>query len=724
MPEELKQMRISVAEDNQAFLAILEKMLRSWDYELVASGDGDRVWRHRPRSTSHHAARISPATDPATVDAATLTSLVAVTQRAMCAGNVFLDDLCPENVVPSRCPSLALLLSLLDRVPAILWITDGEARFTSLTGSGLHATGGSARDYTGKPVESLFQSPGRQSAARQAHTGALRGKSCSFQLEVNGRELEAHLEPLRGPDGTVVGVIGVALDLTEKMVTERALRLSEHSYRSLIEEAPYAICRATVSGQLLQVNRAMLEMLGYDPASEAELLMLDLPLIFTSVASYNQLNEALLGAGSLQGMEAAWLCRDGQEIQVRVGGRAVRDPSGKVTHLDVLAENITDKKHLEAQLSQAQKMQAIGQLAGGVAHDFNNLLMVIAGNLEVMMQQTRDRDLHPRLREVKQAADQAAALTRQLLAFSRRQVLQTKVINLNQVIGNQVGMLARLLRDDIELVFVPAQDLGLVRADSYQIEQVLLNLVLNAQDAMPTGGRLAIETENIQVGYPAPDEVEPGPYVQITVRDNGHGMDSDLQSRIFEPFFTTKKAGEGTGLGLSMVYGIVKQSGGHIRVESQIGKGTTFRIYLPEVAVSVPPMQAAAVRASAPRGCETILLAEDEDSVRTLVATYLQELGYHVLEACDGKAAMGVAQSYRGPIHLLLSDFVMPKLGGRELGAALKKSLPHLKMIFMSGYAGREAGAQDLELPNAHFLGKPISMALLAKTVREVLDSR
>jgi PAS domain S-box-containing protein len=613
----------------------------------------------------------------ATAEVGVIGQLLSI-ERAICNANVFLSDLCTETAVQSRCPALDLLLSLVDKIPAILWTTDREGRFTSLTGSGLPAAGGCAQDYIGKPVEALFHCVGGNSAARQSHARTLRGKSCSFEMEANGRDLVAHLEPLRGPgaDRTVAGVIGVALDLTEKMVAERALRLSEHSYRSLIEQAPYAICRSTVSGQLLQVNRAMLEMLGYDWNSEAELLMRDLPLIFASGGSYNTIRETLLGAGTLQGMEASWLRRDGQEIQVRVSGRAVCDQAGAVSHLDVLAEDITEKRRLEAQLVQAQKMQAVGQLAGGVAHDFNNLLMVIGGNVEIMMNQTRDINLYQRLTEVRQAADQAAALTRQLLAFSRRQVLQTKVINLNQVIGNQVGMLARLLREDIELIFIPAQDLGFVRADPFQIEQVLMNLVLNAQDAMPGGGRLTIETGNVKLdghSKKQTEEVEPGSYVQIIVRDTGHGIDSDLQARIFEPFFTTKKAGEGTGLGLSMVYGIVKQSGGHIRLESQTGEGSTFRICLPRVAAPEAVGQPPAVRALAPRGCETILLAEDEENVRTLVTNFLQTLGYHVLAAPDGSVAMEMAQSHRGHIHLLLSDFVMPKVGGRELGAALKK---------------------------------------------------
>jgi two-component system, cell cycle sensor histidine kinase and response regulator CckA len=558
---------------------------------------------------------------------------------------------------------------------------------------------------------------------RQAHLRALQGQACSFDAEVNGRDLQAHLGPARGPDGAIIGVIGVALDLTQRMVAERALRLSEHSYRSLIEEAPYAICRCTVGGQLLQVNRAMLEMLGYDSASEAELLIRDLPEIFSG--SFGPLRTALLQGKTVNRMETAWLLRDGGEIQVVVSGRAIRDHSGAISLLDILAQDVTEKRHLEEQLVQAQKMQAVGQLAGGVAHDFNNLLTVIGGQVEMILHTTNDQDLRERLAQVKQATDRAAMLTRQLLAFSRRQVLRTKVVNLNQVIDHLIVMLQRLIKEDVTLTFLPQRDLGWVKADPYQIEQVLINLAVNAQDAMPRGGQLTIETRNLLVDREAvrqPEELEPGEYVQIVVRDTGHGMDREVQARAFEPFFTTKKMGEGTGLGLSMAYGIVKQSGGNIRLESKPGGGSTFWIHLPRVPSPDADLQPPAPVPSLPRGSETILLAEDESGVRKLIGTYLRDLGYNVLTVSDGMAGIAVAHSHPETIHLLLSDLVMPKLGGPELAAELTKSMPQLKVIFLSGYAGHAFAGGDLDLPGARFLAKPLSMELLAKTIRNALD--
>ena len=639
--------------------------------------------------------------------------------------NVFLEDLCPEKATPTRCPSLTSLLSLLDSIPALVWTTDVDARFNSLAGAGLHAAKTPAKDYAGQGVEALFASLERDPGARSAHQRALQGEACSFAAEVGGRDLQAHLEPLRDMAGATVGVIGAALDLTERMVAERALRLSEHSYRSLIEQAPYAICRSTVSGELLQVNRAMLEMLGYDPASEAELLIRDLPLIFTDPAAFHVFRNTLLMEGTLRDQDGTWKRRDGVEIQVRVSGRAVRDHGGEVLHLDVLAEDVTEKKHLEALLVQAQKMQAIGQLAGGVAHDFNNLLTVIGGQVEMLLADNVEASVRQRLAVVKQASERAASLTRQLLAFSRRQVLQSKILDLNQVIDHLMGMLARLIKENVELTFVPGEDLGSVRADPNQMEQVLMNLAVNAQDAMPSGGRLTIDTANVRwAGEPQqPTEaVEPGEYVQIRVRDTGHGMDETTQARIFEPFFTTKNAGEGTGLGLSMVYGVVKQSGGYIRLESKPGEGTTFLIYLPRVCNSERSAHGLLDSDEATGGCETILLAEDEEGVRMLVADYLESLGYQVLSAENGSAAIEMARRHAGKLHLLLSDFVMPKVGGRELAAELRRSDPNLRIIFMSGYAGHGVAARDLELPDAHFLPKPLSLAVLAKAVRDALD--
>ena len=638
--------------------------------------------------------------------------------------DLFSGDLCPQNRVPSRCPTLASLLALLDGIPALLWATDLELRFTSLTGAGLEATGIRVKDFTGEPIEALFQYSGRKQQAVRAHRRALQGQAGTFTVDVGGRELEAHVQALRGADRAVIGIVGVALDGTERLVAERALRLSEQSSRLLIEEAPYAICRITESGQLLQVNRAMLETLGYGPGAEADLLAYDLPPVFSAAADFVALRQGLLNDSTVQGFETTWVGRSGQKIQVRIGGRAIRDAAGAVLYFDLLAENTTDRKQLEERLTQAEKMQAIGQLAGGVAHDFNNLLTVIGMQLEVALEKTLDNDVQRRLEDAKRAAERAAALTKQLLAFSRRQVLHSKILDLNRLIEQLSHMLGRLLRENIELTLTLESDLGSVKADPNQIEQVLVNLAVNAQDAMPQGGRLVIETSKVHVdGGPAQplESVEPGHYVLITVSDTGCGMDRETQGHIFEPFFTTKRTGEGTGLGLSTAYGVVRQSGGYIQVESQPGQGSTFKIYLPGI-TEAEPVRVAAAPAATPGGSETILVGEDEQSVRKLIGSQLEILGYRVLTAFDGVNAIQVAREHTGTIDLLLTDLVMPKLGGRELAGELRKTLPRLKTIFISGYAGHDTSGKDLELPSTYFLQKPFSIQHLAKMVREVLD--
>jgi len=635
--------------------------------------------------------------------------------------NAFLDAACPRRE-PDPCPSLRSVLALVQRMPALLWATDGDLRFTSLAGSGLDP-GFALEAYSGRPLEALFQlGGGAGPAPRQAHLRALEGHPCGFESAVAGRELEGRLEPLRDAGGAVTGVLGVALDLTEQLVLERALRLSEQSYRSVIEEVPYAICRCSVDGQLLQVNRAMLGMLQYDPDTEAELLVRDLEEIF--VGSFPGFRAALLAGGLVNGLETAWMPRNGNPIQVLVSGRVFRDRTGAVSLFHILAEDVTEKRQLEEQLFQAQKMQAVGQLAGGVAHDFNNLLTVIGGNLEILLEQALDPALRHRLTRIQEASDRAAKLTRQLLAFSRRQVMQTRVIDLNQVTRHLLGMLGRLIKADVELSFRPGPEPGWVNVDPHQIEQVLINLTLNAQDAMPDGGRISIETRNLRLEAGGPGEALPaGDYVQLVVADTGHGMDSELQARVFEPFFTTKQVGAGTGLGLSMAYGIVTQSGGTIRLESRPGAGSTFWITLPRAAGAVAGTEVqAAAAAAVPGGRETILLAEDEAEVRELLEDFLGTLGYTVLAAADGLAALDRARAHAGRIHLLLSDLVMPRLGGRELAAALRQLVPQVKVVFLSGYSGHAASGPDLNQPGEHFLAKPLVLEQLARTLRMALD--
>ena len=388
-------------------------------------------------------------------------------------------------------------------------------------------------------------------------------------------------------------------------------------------------------------------------------------------------------------------------------------------------------------------MEAVGRLAGGVAHDFNNLLMVIQGHAELLSEKTRTghagkaADSEPRpatgegdwyLRKVEQiqkAAERAAGLTRQLLAFSRMQMLQSKVIALNEIVAEMGKMLPRLIGEDIDLEIVMSPDLGRVKADPSQMEQVILNLGVNARDAMPNGGKLKIETADVEIDeafarrHPP---MAPGPYVLLAVSDTGVGMDPETQTHIFEPFFTTKEVGKGTGLGLATVYGVVKQSGGYVWVHSEKGRGTTFRVYLPRVLQTAETLSAPAASNEAPSGSETILLAEDEKDVREIAREFLSLAGYKVLEARDGAAAMEIARGYQGPIHLLITDMVMPKVGGRELAAQIADLRPEMKVIYMTGYTERSA-VPNGESQKAVMLTKPFTRLALARTVSKILKS-
>jgi two-component system, cell cycle sensor histidine kinase and response regulator CckA len=617
------------------------------------------------------------------------------------------------------------LRAMLELVPVLYWETDASLRLTALEGMALRAMGVSAAEFLGRPVEDFLFPHGASPESRRAHEKALAGESAMFDLALNGRDLRASTRGWTTPNGPISGVAGMAVDLTDRIFAERALRLSEHGYRTLIEEAPYAIARCTAGGELLQVNRAMTEMLGYDPDAAPELLLLDFPVIFAPEGSFEIFRRKLVDGERGASTECAWARRDGSRIQVRVTGRLVGEPGRPGAYLDVFAEDVTEMKRLEAELTDAQRMQAIGQLAGGVAHDFNNLLTVIGGHVELLLGELTDPETRDRLDEVKGATEKAADLTRQLLAFGRRQVLRSRVVNLNKVIAKLMGMLRRVIKANVELRFEPGDALATVNADPNEIERVLLNLAINAQDAMPVGGTFTIETANIEIDETTAgrDLPRPGEYVQILVRDTGIGMDGETQARAFEPFFTTKHASEGSGLGLAVVYGVVRQSGGHISLASEPGAGTAFRIYLPRVgAVAVTSTEAPPALAALPGGNETILFAEDDRAIRSLISRVLEKLGYRVLAAEDGAAGIEIAHAHSGDIHLLLSDIIMPAVGGHELAARLKAEKPDLKVVFISGYAGHQLAATELEAGGVCFLQKPVPMDVLANTIRGVLD--
>jgi nitrogen-specific signal transduction histidine kinase/CheY-like chemotaxis protein len=380
----------------------------------------------------------------------------------------------------------------------------------------------------------------------------------------------------------------------------------------------------------------------------------------------------------------------------------------------------------EEQLRQSQKLEAIGQLAGGVAHDFNNLLTVIGGYSSILLGRISEDSPHRvAVEEIKKASERASALTRQLLAFSRKQILQPKLLDLNGVIADLEKMVRRLISEDIVLFILTDPLLGKVKADPGQVEQVLLNLIVNARDAMPQGGKLTIETANrfLSEEYALRHAASAGRYVMLAVSDSGCGMDAEVKEHIFEPFFTTKGAGKGTGLGLSTVYGIVKQSGGHIWLYSELNRGTTFKVYLPRLDENQEELEASIGTTAMPKGTETVLLVEDEEQVRGILTDMLESQGYHVVVASDGNEALNIASLHDGTIHLLLTDVVMPQMSGRQLAEHAAAIRPEMKILYMSGYTDDAIVRHGLLDEKLNFLQKPFDSAAVARKVREVLDS-
>jgi signal transduction histidine kinase/CheY-like chemotaxis protein len=427
--------------------------------------------------------------------------------------------------------------------------------------------------------------------------------------------------------------------------------------------------------------------------------------------------------GSVRDFEIAFRTKSG-EIRVAMDSAEVIDVAGQECTIAIFRD-VTEQKTLEKQLRQTQKMEAVGQLTGGIAHDFNNLLGVIIGYSEILEHRLPPGDpLHKECLQIKKAGQSAASLTRQLLAFSRQQVLEPKVLDINAIVLNVEKMLQRLIGEHIDLRTNLDHALGSVKADQNQMEQVIINLAVNARDAMPQGGKLLIETANVDLDEDYarrhPPQL-PGAYVLLSVADTGMGMDAETQSHIFEPFFTTKEVGKGTGLGLATVYGVVRQSGGHIWVYSELGQGTTFKIYLPRAGQTAGLQHPLPSPAEYLRGSETVLLVEDEEALRELTRSLLEGAGYTVLEAELPEAAIEIALRHGGPIHLLLTDMVMPGMTGRDLGTKLAPIRPEMKVVYMSGYTGfTHAGLADSEIA---LLGKPFTREKLLRKLREALES-
>jgi len=512
------------------------------------------------------------------------------------------------------------------------------------------------------------------------------------------------------------------LVIVNRNITER--KRAESDFRSVVEDAPYGIYRASVTGRFLQVNPALQKMLGYE--HERELLSRDVAKdIFRHNGEYQRLTELLNGTKEIKDIEMEWNRYDGTSITVRCSGHSIHDENGFPTHFEVFAEDVTEKRVLERQLRMAQKMEAIGRLSGGIAHDFNNLLGVIIGYSRVLKKALgAGNALCEHALEIEKAGERAASLTKQLLAFSRQQVLTPAILDLNALTSDMEGMLPRLLGEDVKVSLELDPELGSVKADQSQIEQIIMNLAVNARDAMPNGGQLKIRTANFDIDQTYTRNhagSKAGKYVLLAVTDTGTGMNAETLTHMFEPFFTTKERGKGTGLGLATVYGIVKQSNGYIWVDSAPGKGTSFEIYLPRHA-GQPAEEQTLDSEERLHGSECILLVEDAEPLRKLAKSFLETGGFKVFSAGSGEEALEVAAGFGGVFDLLLTDVVMPGMNGRVLAEQLLPRQPGMKVLYMSGYTDSFIAGHGVLEAGTHLLHKPFTDEVLIRKVRQVLD--
>jgi len=544
---------------------------------------------------------------------------------------------------------------------------------------------------------------------------------------------------LRQPDGTQLsvemtvaampagGTVCACRDLSEREQAERARAEAEAKYRMLVEQvnAISYIAEIGINGQWYYVSPQVESILGYTPEEWLAVARQWTEMIHKDDLQIVAAAEEACMRGEPFQAEFRMKRKDGKEVWVSDTAVVVQ---GSDAHpvMEGIIVDITERKVLETQLQQSRKLEAVGRLAGGIAHDFNNLLTIITGYTDLALSRPAvPLQLRSDIEKIENASGRAAALVRQLLAFSRKQVLQPKTLDLNAIVLNLDKLMRRLMDDHIEMVTRVRDDLGKVKADPAQIEQVIMNLVVNARDAMPKGGRLLMETSNadLESTYSAEHtSVKPGRYVMLAVSDTGVGMDTETVAHIFEPFYTTKESGHGTGLGLATVYGIVKQSGGYIWVYSELGKGSTFKVYLPrveELVAEAPPKQAP-LREQ--RGTETVLLVEDEEAVRELVQTILTGQGFEVIVAREPREAEEIARKFSDEIHLLLTDVVMPGIGGRELASRIMASRPHIRVLYMSGYTENVITSGGMLEEGLAFLQKPFSPAALVQKIREVLN--
>jgi two-component system, cell cycle sensor histidine kinase and response regulator CckA len=636
-----------------------------------------------------------------------------------------------KNAESALAENQSRLRAVLDHLPDMLWMKSLEGRFLLVNKTFAEACGRtSAEEVIGKTDFDIWP----EDLARlyttddQAVIADGKAKVVEEPIIVQGETkwFETFKTPLSDVQGALIGTVGSARDITPRKTAGEALRQSEEKYRKILETIAGGYHEVDLAGNLTFVNDSLCEILGYSRDELIGMSYRDLMDDHNAQQIFEAYNAVYQSGISNPEFTYQVFRKDGTRRDVSVSIALIRDSEQPPEGFRGIFRDITERRNLEEQLRQAVKMEAVGQLAGGIAHDFNNLLTAIMGYTNMLrLEIPEDKEIRRKLDQINRAASRAANLTRQLLAFSRKQVLEVRIVNFNDLVKDIESMLRRLIGEDIELITELGQGIGNVMADQTQLEQVVVNLAVNAKDAMPRGGTLTIETLDVLIDDSycgSHSEVKPGEYVLLCISDTGHGMTPETCNRVFDPFFTTKAKGAGTGLGLSTVYGIMKQHGGHVTVYSEAGRGTSFKIYLPRVYEALVKQSPDIETEEKPPGTETILLVEDEETVRDLAGEALEILGYCVLRASSPAEAVGISANYSGRIHLLLTDVVLPQMDGKTLYEGLTTKRPEMKVLYVSGYTENFIVHRGILDPEVSFLQKPFTLNSLARKVRVVLD--
>ncbi len=621
---------------------------------------------------------------------------------------------------------------ILANIRDAVYMTDLDGVVTYWNEGCTRLFGWTAEEKIGRPVNEHL--PEAESAAIIAAVGAIReGRDIADEWLVSRKDgsqiwVDVRVSLIRDEQGRPLRILGLSHDISDRKRAEESLRQSQERLRVAIETTGLGLLDYELATGTVEYSPGWKRQLGYEPHEiskrieewESRLHPFDRERALDALRGY------LAGRRSEFALEFRLRHKDGSYRWIYMQASGLRGENGMLTRVIACHVDVTERKRLEEQFRQAQKMEAVGQLAGGVAHDFNNLLTIISGYSEILLPGLPTDD--PRremIGQIHEAGERAAALTRQLLAFSRKAVLEPKILDLNELVREHEKMLRRLIGEDVELTTTLDSALSPVKADPGQVGQIIMNLAVNARDAMPTGGKLTIETGNVTLDEAAATlyvDAKPGPYVLVAMSDTGVGMPPHVKARIFEPFFTTKGPGKGTGLGLATVYGIVKQSGGFISVHSESNRGTAFKIYFPATLGHVSTGKSSAGIKPAANGTETILLVEDEVAVRSMVRSVLTRCGYTVLDASSGAEALGITRQYSGTIHLLITDVVMPGMSGRELVEKLALRRSEIKVLYLSGFTDDAVVRHGVLQAEVAFLRKPFTLAALTYKVREVLD--